>query len=640
MYATFLAFPWWSSIFTYFFSDKKMNLTAVKREPVEATESEPEVKELNITQEEAELIGGLKELNIRGKIGGIESTEGADVDSELKAHGPTGGVPVNYCQHPLENKHIPVGPPLMPQYGLPQTYQQPPNYAAQHGRRMLDEADEPASKFRAAPNFHPHQMQQQMPQQMPQYDVNNFNESHIQHVFNPNMVYQPGQMFGFQQQQEKINLTKKNTQSGGTVTVTSPELQFMSNPFEEYGEKSQNLADNLLDEWDSQGFPQVQKFIGLQQMVPNTMQHQPMPMNNINQPGPGVYPQSQTQMPVTSPMQRPAPAVQTNVAYNKFNKPQDFVGQSFRDLQTRRTSDPNDSGVESAGEASPYPSTPSPNGSTYTSPPSVDSGCGKSPRYDPFSPESNSQGSVGGSPPKYTATLMSPGYPDSKSPVSGYGSPEAQQAPTPMSVKTVSPGPDQLPPQNTGEKSKFIDEHLDGLQDALSVIANDMKTQADKKASKKHGCQQKMVVNPVNSSIPVAPIQNQVPPLPVNPVPATTVVPSTSGSGVTTIILPPQPNGISGIVAQPQPTTMNPVVLVPTNSLFILPQQGNQKQSAPVRTKPRPIRPKMVAGTQNGPNPSQPAVSGVIPSTAQPGMKITRPMPQQNAQGIILLYIL
>ena len=610
-----------------------MNLTAAKREPVEATETESEVKELNITQEEADLIGGLKELNIKGKIGSLESADGDESEDELKAHGPTGGIPVNYCQHPIENKHIPVGPPLLPEYGLPQTYQQPPNYAAQHGRRMLDEPDEPASKFRAAPNFRQHQnlMQQQMQGQMPQFDVNSFNESHIQPVFNPNMVYQTGQMFGFQQQQEKINLTKKNTQCGGTVTVTSPELQFMSNPFEGFGERNQNLADNLLDEWDSQGFQQVQKF-GQQQMIPNSMQQQ-MPMNNVNQPG--VYPQSQTQLPVSSQMQA-APATQPNLGYNNFNKPQEYVGQSFRDPQTRRISDAaNDSGVESAGEASPYPSTPSPNGSTYTSPPSVDSGCGKSPRYDPFSPESNSQGSVGGSPPKYTPTLMSPGYPHSQSPVSGYGSPEAPQVSTPMPVNTVSPGPAQLPPQNTGDNSKFIDEHLDGLQDALSVIANDMKTQADKKALKKQASQQKMIVNPGNAGIPVAPISNQVPPLPVNPVPATTVVPSTSG--VTTIILPPQPNGL---VAQPQPTAMNqPVVLVPANinGLFIVPQQGNQKAAPPKRKEPRPIRPKMVPGTQNGPNTSQPVVGSSIPSTAQPGIKTARPGPQQNAQGEISL---
>lgn len=608
---------------------KEMNLTAVKREPVEMTETEPEVKELNITQEEADLIRGVNELNIRGKIGGLESAEGVDEVSELKAHGPTGGVPVNHCQHPLENKHIPVGPPLMPQYAHPQTYQQLPNYAAQHGRRMLDEPEQPAAKFRAAPNFHPHQM--------PQYDVNNFSQSHIQPGFNPNMVYQPGQMFGLSQQQEKINLTMKNSQSGGTVTVTSPELQFMSDPFEGFGEKNQNLADNLLEEWDTQGLPQMQK-CGLQQML-----QQQISMNNINQPGPIGYPQSRPQMPVTSQMQVSAPApIQTNMGYNNFSKPQDFTGQSFRDPQSRRISDPNDSGMESAGEASPYPSTPSPNGSTYTSPPSVDSGCGKSPGYEPFSPESNSQSSVGGSPPKYTATLMSPGYRDTKSPGSGYGSPgtpqvlaQMPQVPTPMSMKTASPGPDQGSSQGVGEKSKYIDEHLDGLQDALNVIANDIQSDADRKAAKKQGSQQKMPLNLGNANIPVAPVQNQVP-LPLNPVPATTVVPSTSG--VTTIILPPQHMVAhsSGMVAQPQPTAMNPgnsVVLVPTGVL-ILPTQGNQKPPQPKRKEPRPIRPKMPAGTQNGPNPSQSPVSSSMPSTVQPGMKVARPVPPPNIQAI------
>lgn len=556
----------------------------MKREPVEVTEFVAERKKLNITEEE-DIVTKLDKLNIKAEV----AETGED---ELKKRGPTGGVPVNYC-HPIEIKHIPVGPPLLPAYGNPQIYQQQqPNYAAQHGRRNLDEPEMPAPKFRAAPNFHPHHVSQ-----MPHYDVSDFSQSHITPTFNPSLGYQPGQMFGLPQQQEKITLTMKNGTSGATVTVTTPtDMQFTTDPFEGFGQRNQNLADDLLEEWDRQD---PQQFTS-----PNLLNAQ-MPLNNINQPGPTGYFQPQPQMSV----QVSTPVTSANLQYNDFNN----SGQSYRDPQSRRQSDPTDSGVESVGEASPYPeSTPSPSGSTYTSPPSVESGYGRSPRYDAFSPDSTSQGSVGGSSPKYTGNLMSPGlYSDTASPGSGYGN---VGAPQPMSDKNPSPGQDPRESQGTEESSKYIDENLDKLQDALNVIANDIKSDAQRKATKRQTEQQKRPVSQGNtfSNFPsTVPLQN---PLPVQPVP--------SSAGTTNVIILPAQTQQAAVTAG------NSVVLVPTG-VILVPPQPNQKQP-PKRKEPRKILPKMPAGT---PNPIQNPGNNSVVSPAQPAVKNVKPQPPQNIQG-------
>lgn len=638
-----------------------MNLKIVKKEPVEVTETDTssfeEVKELNITQEEADKIGQAKdEADTIRRFGKLNIKEEEDI--LFKTRGPTGGIPVNYPFNPMENKHIPVGPPLLPNYGNPQMYQQQPNYAAQQGRRMLDEPDQPPRKFIASPNFNPQQTRQ-----MPQYDVNNLNQAHMPTLFNPSMTYQPNQMFGMAPQQEKINLRMKTNTSGGTVTVTSPEIPGLSNPFEDINcQRNQNFVDNLLEDWDTQDFPLTQN-CGMPQMTQSMIQNS-VPLANINQTGPIGHPTTQPHMPMTSQMQGSAPIpVSSNMVFNNFN--QDFTSQSFRDPQNRRRSDPNDSGMESAGEASPYPeSTPSPNGSTYTSPPSVDSGCGKSPGYGPFSPDSNSHGSVGGSPPKYTGMVTSPGmYSETASPgSSGYGSPGAPQVPTPMSIKTFTPSPDNLLYQEdnnnnlNGQGSTYIDQHKEALQDALSVIADNIRDDAQRKTNKKashsQGGQQKRPVSSgaftgssdgfavSSGGFQPATSQNNVKVL-GNAAPVTSVVqagpPATTT--VTTIILPPQQPLIA-------PQHQHPLVLVPMMQpgqtgapIFIpvVPPKGTQNTPPPKRA-PRKILPKMPAsmnsGTPNGTNTSQNPGSVAMPSSAQPAVKNTKTPSQQNLQAI------
>ena len=617
-----------------------MNLKAVKREPVEVTENETssfeEVKQLNITQEEADVIEGFDKLNIKDV--GLK-----DGEDKLQERGPTGGVPVGYA-YPME-KHIPVGPPLLSNYASPQMYQQPqPNYAAQHGRRMLDEPDQPPRKFVAAPNFNP-----QLSRQMQQYDVNNLNQGHMPPMFSPNMTYNPNQMFGMPQPAEKISLTMKNSTSGGTVTVTSPELPLPNNPFEDFVVQNQNIADDLIDGLDD--FQLTQNCGGLPQMSPN-MTQMTGPVTNINQTGPLGHPTSQPYMPMSSQMSGATVVpVSQNIGYNS-NYNQEFTGQSFRDPHTRRRSDPSDSGMESAGEASPYPeSTPSPNGSTYTSPPSVDSGCERSPKYEPFSPGSSSQGSVGGSPPKYTGMVTSPGmYSEMASPASsGIGSPDTPLAPTPISANTNAPVSDNFTFQenNINEPhSEYIDKHLEGLQDALGVIADDIRLENQRKLAKKNsgsqGGQQKRPVSSENSNFqPILPPQNNdgKMPLVANFPPATTMVQAVppATSTVTTIIFPPQQPLVTP--AQQQPMVLVPMVPGQTAAPLIICNglpKGTQNTPPPKRA-PRKILPKMPAsvnaGGQNGTNTTQSPGGVPMPNPAQPAGKNIRPQSQQNIQG-------
>ena len=654
MFILFLFLCSFLIIVIFLFSDKDMNLKGVKKEPVEVTESE-EVKELNITGEQTDALAvGLDKLNIKGE------------EDDMQVRGPTGGIPVSHGPLRMENKHIPVGPPLIPSYGNPQMYQQPPSYAAQHGRRMLDEPDEPPRQFRRpSPNFVPPQMQH--------FDVNNLNQTHMPNMFNPNMVYHPSQMmFGgqFPLQTEEIKLTVKNNTSGGTVTVTSPDM-VLRDPFE----GNQNIdVDEFLDTLnvENETGPNVvpTQNLGMQPMPPNLIPNSmPVHMNNISQTGPTVgYSISQPRIPISSQMVQgstPVP-VKSNLP-SSCNYKSDFNGPNFRDPQTRRSSDPNDSGVESAGEASPYPeSTPSPNGSTYTSPPSVDSGCGRSPKYGPFSPDSNSQCSVGGSPPKYTGMVTSPGmFSDAGAETSGYGSPGTPQAQTQgftvgspgpdvrtfpnkttkasskyidenldglqdaLKVICSSPGEDVLtyPNRITQEGSKYIDENLDGLQDALNVIAKDITDDAQRRASRKVDPQanhQKRPVNANNNNFqPPVSGKTQLPNGTLGKSFAPPMPPTTSG--VTTIILPPQTQ---------QPVNTSPLVLVPIQPVqpgnapapIMIVTNANQKAQPP-KPKLREIRPKLSTGPSPDPN------SVAVPNPAQTAAKNVKVQQQSNSQG-------
>ena len=609
-----------------------MNLRSTRKEPVEATESVSslinEVKELNITGEELEadtLAKSLDKLNIKGQ------------EDEMQKRGPHGGKPVEFRSR-MDNKHIPVGPPLLPQYRNPQIYQPPPDYAAQHGRRMLEEADEPPRQFRRpAPNFVPPPMQH--------FDVNNFNQAHMPNMFNPNMMYQPGpMMFGGQYpapQAAEFKLTAKNNLSGGTVTVNSPEMA-LQDPFEgnqniDVDEFLETISVSAPTQLVMPGMPSSMNNIS-QSGMPSSMNNisqpgMPSSMNNISQPGmPLEYCAAPTHM--TAPPQMMHGTTQVPINPNMspgYNYKSDFSGPNFKDPQTRRRSDPNDSGVESAGEASPYPeSTPSPNGSTYTSPPSVDSGCSPSPKYDPFSP--GSQYSTNGSPPKYTGMVTSP-FSEAGSETSGYGSPD-----TPYNVQTPAPtmtppAPDMLPANVIlGDGSKYIDEHLDGLHDALNVIADDIKHDAQRKATRKQPESQttNLANRPgmgSNTFQPPPSVLNTGAQQPAHaPAPAPGTIPPpvpTTTSGVTTIILPP---------AQPQQSANNnPVFLVPIQPgsappPIMIVTNANQK-AQPQRTKPRKILPKLAP---TGTNPD----SAVVPTPAQIAAKNVKMPSPPNSQGI------
>ena len=589
-----------------------------------------------------------------------------DIQKELKKRGPMGGIPVSNGVSPEENQY-------MPTEDLYQQQQQP-NYAALNGRRMLDDADQPPRKFVAAPNFNP-----QLARQIAQYNVNNLNQEQMPATYNSDFTYQPGQVFGLSQSE---NLTSKNIAADQTATV---------NLFQETG--PQNFVDELLDDWE---VFQTTQNNGMNLMAPNTIPISES-VTNVNQPESLRYPTPQPYMSLLSqiPGSVAVPVTANSAIHHEACK------QVTCPSLTRHRSDLSDSGVSSAGQASPYSdSVPSPDKLTHAARLSVDSGFGTNSTPTLVSAENNSQDSVSSTPPNIYSGMHQgiPGRCD-------FGRQVLPQLPKMHTSNNATYSPSNLDWQcqeTNGLHSVYMDEYLHGLQDALDIIADD--TIHDNDGSASQPWQNKEAVCRENGNFhPVASTTNDHKQLPMMAelTPAKTCKQTVTpvSSNITTNILqqkqpfvePPQQPvrihdkpTISTVQTLPSETTTKPVptqkpffapspqrVETKTVAVFILsPNMTGNSETAPgfqvprmkiqnkepARQRLREIRPKPVPindgtetevnrdqksgdmGTQEDTLTSQNAGNKMVLGHFQPTVKITQTQSQPNHQGNLTFF--
>ncbi|KAL4228870.1 B-cell lymphoma 3 protein [Mactra antiquata] len=479
------------------------------REPHEDEDtSDSNIKELNA------LVSDIDKLNIK--------TQDADDDDEVLERGPTGGIAVMQPSiNNMAHKNIPMGP--MCDDIPPQTYT---NQVGMKGnRRTLDDADAQPNKFFRPPTDY--DFNQQLSQSFQFGNQQNFlgcyngpndlNQG-IGQLNQANQMFgQPNFAFGVDQAMTTTKMVSSTKMSGGTVQspVSSGTEMFANNC----------IADGLLAEIE--GRPAI-------------------PTNTGNLPN---------FAPTTGQF--------TNNFDDKL-----FNSKSFKEM--RRRSDP-DSGLDS-DTGSPWSEhAPSPSNSTYTSPPSVESGCGRSPLHE-------SQPNQGGSPPKYPG-VTSPGlYRATPSPAntSGYG----------------SPGQPQF------DDSDIYDSEL--LDDALAVIHDDM-IQMEKKRPANDVRQQPLSHQPIPNNLSAPHVINQGQPMPpVSMVPKPVMMSTNQITPMTTAMLPPQQLSFPVTCAsgtQPQ-------------QIIILPQaQTTQPVCVLLPFQQKPVPPKKKTGTQYKP---------ILPKICQP----------------------
>ncbi|XP_045209596.2 uncharacterized protein LOC123561357 isoform X2 [Mercenaria mercenaria] len=484
-------------------SASKMIVNNITKEEVKQEGRQPREGEDNSEQKELNcLTEDLQKLNI---VTDEAKDEKHSVDGEYITRGPTGGIPAQ-PHGMMREKNLPIGP--TGNYMPPQMIHQQPQMKG--NRRTLDEADDQPQKFfrPPVPAVFPYgniQMQQQtaFPQQYG--NAPTFQQNFPRNDLNQPMMNPP--MFNFSTEQgfpfgEVTTTDVRNTtnMSGGKVTVQSP-VTGNPAPFPQV-----NFADDLLEE------------IAEQQKM-STVSQGNMPNFTTEQLG-------------------------SNNTWDNLNN---FDRDSFKEM--RRRSDP-DSGIESEGGSPWSEQAPSPSSSVYTSPPSVESGVGRSPMHE-------SQYQHGMSPPKYPGVTSPASYRATPSPAntSGYG----------------SPGQPQL------EDNDFINEAL--LEDAMAVINADLISTEESKKKRQ-----------LSSSS-----QQQVPPM----VPANNIMAPPNMTN--------QPQS-QGIIRPPMMIQQMPNQAMPPNSGFIpvttsgapqqiiilpAPQQQNANQQVilvPVQTSPAPTK--------------------------------------------------
>lgn len=512
------------------------------RQPDEGEDAADD-KELNKLSEDIE------KLNIK--------PENKDDDELFTQRGPTGGVAVQ--QHAIRGqKNIPSGP--MGNYMPPQMVYPPSQMKG--NRRTLDEAEDQPQKYFRPPAFN--YAAAPMPKQQSTFsqqfgNTANFGANFTQTQQN-NLSQSLGQSqrFNFSPQQDYQfnNLTTTNVRnagnmSGGKVIVQSPvagsQPSFPNN----------NFADDFLAKIVEQPYFSL-------------FSHGNLPHFTFGQLGsnwePSMVPDS------------------------------DFTKDSFTEI--RRRSDPVDSGIESEGGSPMSEQAPSPSSYTYTSPPSVESGCGISPIHE-------SQYQHGVSPPKYPG-VMSPGSyrpPPSPANTSGYG----------------SPGQPIL-------EEDLINDEL--LEDALAVITDDLNTDEKKKKQRQKpvSSQQSLPPNNVpqpsrfNQQLMCQPLQNhQVPPQ------AYTGIPVTTTGGQQQII-----------IIQPQQQNNQPLILVPVKTS---PAPAKKKTA---QTQYKKILPKLSQAPNSSTTGSASvtiASSTVQTTSTKGGSHLNRSATQPNSQGIIIILI-
>ena len=307
----------------------------------------------------------------------------------------------------MRDKTLPIGP--TGNYIPPQIPYQPPQMKG--NRRMLDDSDSQPQKYFRPPVSFPYGNMPGMNgiQAQPYGTAPQFPPNFITNDLNQTMLNQP--MFNFAGNEvfefgdvTTTDVRSSSNMSGGKVTVQSP-VTNVQHPFPQV-----NIADNLLEEIDEQ-----QKMASVSQGN--------MPNFTMGQLGSNT-------------------SWETGV--------NNFEGESFKEM--RRRSDP-DSGIDSESGSPWSEQAPSPSSSVYTSPPSVESGVGHSPKHE-------SQFQHGMSPPKYHGVT---------SPASSY-----RATPSPANTSGYgSPGQPQL------EDTDLINETL--LEDAMAVINADMISEEHKK---------------------------------------------------------------------------------------------------------------------------------------------------------------
>lgn len=494
------------------------------------------------------------------------STKDEDEDT-YQERGPTGGVAVQPGL--MMNKNIPVGPmsnympPQMPYTG---------QVVMKGNRRTLDDAENQPNKFFRPPTdygeFNNIQLQQgfQFPNQQQQNfsgcftGSNDLSQNMGQPIMNSQqygLSMKPNFAFGMDQSMTTTKMVSSTKMSGGTVQspVSSGPGIFSNNI----------IADDLLAEIDRRpGLPVTQG------NLPNFASAAGQFSNNFDD--------------------------------NLFNS------KSFKEI--RRPSDP-DSGVDSDAGSPWSEQAPSPSSSTYTSPPSVESGYGQSPMHE-------SQSLHGSSPPKYPGVTSPGGYRTTPSPAntSGYG----------------SPGQPQLDDADT-----FDNELLD---DAMAVINEDLFTDELKRNQKPVSISrqnqlplQALPTQALPNNLSGTPIVN-----PNQPMPQTNMVPVMMAPNQVqpmTQMLPPQPvtfpvttantsapQQIIILQGQPQ-TSQSPVIFLPV-------QQNPPPQTKKTGTQYKKILPKI-----SQPNNSSASAAGIntTPSGSKAGGTVSNSRSTPNSRA-------
>jgi hypothetical protein len=250
-----------------------------------------------------------------------------DEVGEYVKRGPTGGIASAMPSASLgyHSKHIPMGP--MGNYVPPQLSQVSYQMEKKGNRRALDDPDDQPTKFYRPPVYQFNNLQDfDQGGSLPNFQNNCRGLNNLSQCMDPGMVSEPFLNFYGQQNfgighDSSLTTTKLKSptaMSGGEVTVNTPVVNNQT-------PGSFNFADDLIDEIDQRNFQQ---------------------MNAGNLP----------------------------------NLEDSFIGESFKEM--RRRSDPTDSGIESDNGSPWSEAAASPGSCSYTSPPSVESGYGKSPLHE------------------------------------------------------------------------------------------------------------------------------------------------------------------------------------------------------------------------------------------------------------------
>ena len=491
-----------------------------------------------------ELTNNVKELNIQ--------LDDEKEDDGLVERGPHGGVAT---QH-YTGKNLPIGP-----FGnyIPNTgYVQMQN---NNGRRGLEIDDQdygnPSKFYRPVQQVVQQPVQQSMqPPQIPM-SLTLQHEGMIRGFTGPyNNLNEPsqGNTFNISSYQPQVLECNTMNNSGGKVIVQSPTGNGIS------------IVDRLLEE---------------------VTQMQPIHSNQNTTELKHTYSTSLTSNHEENVMS-PTPSVSSvNMASPRHD---------------RRASDPlSDSGVESAEEKSPYSDVaPSPNGSTYSCPPSVESGYGRSPLHEPGFGQS-------------THVMPSPKYPGIMSPTSNRVTPSPGS-----SVGYYSPVP-----QNKTEEFFADPTTKETLNDVYEYIESELKDDQNRKFNTKQPMpvypnlpQAPMGGNPhmpflpnqqqiPKQQIPKQPLTNQQPVIPFPVIQPTARIPPNILPTTISTTTAPQPPFII-IPNQSAPTNAAPVILVTTQ----IPKTQPEKSK-----KPRKILPKSVSTTL-GSTATTATNAGVVTSTS------------------------